>query len=721
MGNEFHVAVLVVFFLTLHVGTKARYCKDVNYVTIKDARRSTAYILPHNSSSNKLCDRKAIIDDVWYRFSSEAGGDIATRRPNRGGCGTRAPIWMNGTHPTVEEGIVKRKACLDAPLVIPYGCGYSYDINVRNCSGYYIYQLKTPSQCDSVYCAGSKLPNCSNADPEDYCLANRPPYITMPDRLYAVENSTFQLVINGTDPERYPLTYEVPSSVNISIVSYDKAQKKVQIFASKSGSISLKVIDYEDLAANHTLSIQVVSCPCQNGGTCRSNKNVSANLEEVSNFTCTCLKSFSGRLCENIDQCRNLPCFPRVNCSVTGDKYYICGKCHPSMEGDGRNCKLILPNGAVAVVLTMTIISGLSWNDDLLNKTSFIYKETTAEIEIQIIKAYSDTKQFLNVIVNSYRKGSVLVVEFQIVLKKMINDAKYDPVKLLRSLAKQNKFGRFTVEPHSVRKKGTCRNNNHKNISTNPEEVSNFTCTCVKSYSGRLCENIDHCRNLPCFPRVNCSVTGDKYYTCGKCPLSMEGDGRNCKLILRDGAVAVVLTMTIISGLPWNDDLLNKTSFVYKETTAEIEIQIIKAYSDTKDFLNVMVNSYRRGSVVVEFQIVSKKAMKEPLKPLRSCVNQNKFGRFTVDPQSVSEKTTKSADDTYFGLKKAVFIAIMCIVSLLVIISIAICGICIGKKHISVVLINISDGQEREICPDGTKESGLQMKTRLSRNQVLPT
>ena len=147
----FLLSVVVAFTFTIHTGLQASNCNDQKYITIDDPRRSTAY---NSFNSSKICDRTIIRDDVWYRFSSEAGGIIPTTMPKIESCGTYCPIWLNGSHPSVEDGAVTRKACANVPIKSPFGCAYSYNIRVRNCSGYYIYQLKKPSICSFAYCAG---------------------------------------------------------------------------------------------------------------------------------------------------------------------------------------------------------------------------------------------------------------------------------------------------------------------------------------------------------------------------------------------------------------------------------------------------------------------------------------------------------------------------------------------------------------------------------------
>jgi hypothetical protein len=46
-----------------------------------------------------------------------------------------------------------------------------------------------------------------------------------------------------------------------------------------------------------------------------------------------------------------------------------------------------------------------------------------------------------------------------------------------------------------------------------------------------------------------------------------------------------------------------------------------------------------KGSVVVEFQVVFEERTKDPLEPLRTHAQGNKFGNFNVDPNSIKEKS----------------------------------------------------------------------------------
>ena len=94
----------------------------------------------------------------WYRFGGAAGNQMAESCVDNSLCGTYLPGWLNGSHPTVNEGAVQRRVCFRY-----YGdcCYFSTYIRVRNCGGFYIYQLKPLTFCHSRYCGngyGSSTP-----------------------------------------------------------------------------------------------------------------------------------------------------------------------------------------------------------------------------------------------------------------------------------------------------------------------------------------------------------------------------------------------------------------------------------------------------------------------------------------------------------------------------------------------------------------------------------
>ena len=71
-------------------------------------------------------------------------------------CGTQAPGWLNGKHPSAADGIVSRQVC--------YGwvgcCNWANYIDVRNCTGFYVYRLQPSPACNLGYC-GNGVPGAS--------------------------------------------------------------------------------------------------------------------------------------------------------------------------------------------------------------------------------------------------------------------------------------------------------------------------------------------------------------------------------------------------------------------------------------------------------------------------------------------------------------------------------------------------------------------------------
>jgi hypothetical protein len=64
-------------------------------------------------------------------------------------CGTDAPGWITGPHPTVDEGVVDRQVC----FVWDSDCDWETVVQVRNCGDYYVYKLADPPEECLRYCA----------------------------------------------------------------------------------------------------------------------------------------------------------------------------------------------------------------------------------------------------------------------------------------------------------------------------------------------------------------------------------------------------------------------------------------------------------------------------------------------------------------------------------------------------------------------------------------
>jgi len=66
-----------------------------------------------------------------------------------GQCGTAYPGWFSGSHPSVADGVVHATVCFDWHY---HCCLWSESIRVRNCGGFYVYELGPPSTCNTRYC-----------------------------------------------------------------------------------------------------------------------------------------------------------------------------------------------------------------------------------------------------------------------------------------------------------------------------------------------------------------------------------------------------------------------------------------------------------------------------------------------------------------------------------------------------------------------------------------
>ncbi|MEQ2197179.1 Oncoprotein-induced transcript 3 protein [Xenoophorus captivus] len=102
----------------------------------------------NQSSSLPLCDSH--MSGEWYRFTGMAGDAMPTFCIPGNHCGTHAPIWLNGSHPQLHEGIVTLPVCASFNNNC---CQWNASIDVKACpGGYFVYRLPRPSVCFHVYC-----------------------------------------------------------------------------------------------------------------------------------------------------------------------------------------------------------------------------------------------------------------------------------------------------------------------------------------------------------------------------------------------------------------------------------------------------------------------------------------------------------------------------------------------------------------------------------------
>ena len=176
MGKQksFHISALIIITKhdTYHFSfsqLKKRIVLDVslltvdgcnNYTVLSEADRAQGHIVIN--ASNYRCDRDDLVPG-WYRFQGAAGDRIADKCVPEDHCGTRYPGWLDGTHPTVSEGVVTRRVCFPNNYRYKYRywswywywsncCLLSKIIRVKNCGAFFVYELQKPSYCNVRYC-----------------------------------------------------------------------------------------------------------------------------------------------------------------------------------------------------------------------------------------------------------------------------------------------------------------------------------------------------------------------------------------------------------------------------------------------------------------------------------------------------------------------------------------------------------------------------------------
>ncbi|MCA9687574.1 MAG: hypothetical protein KC457_35765, partial [Myxococcales bacterium] len=115
-----------------------------------------------NDGNNNIeyCDRNDSADTspdwqgggMWYRFTGAAGVVMPESAPTIYSCGTDAPGWLNGVHPTTDQGVVARQVCFN------WGnntCNWNSNIQVVNCGDFYLYNLVEPPVCYLRYCGAA--------------------------------------------------------------------------------------------------------------------------------------------------------------------------------------------------------------------------------------------------------------------------------------------------------------------------------------------------------------------------------------------------------------------------------------------------------------------------------------------------------------------------------------------------------------------------------------
>ncbi|XP_039507439.1 sushi, nidogen and EGF-like domain-containing protein 1 isoform X2 [Pimephales promelas] len=109
-----------------------------------------------------MCDTE-VIWSGWYRlFIQGQSAQMPDTCVDVYSCGTFSPLWLDGGHPTVEDGVVTRDVCGKWSSNC---CWFrSNTIKVKACPGnYYVYEFVSPVTCHLAYCAEVRNITTNNA------------------------------------------------------------------------------------------------------------------------------------------------------------------------------------------------------------------------------------------------------------------------------------------------------------------------------------------------------------------------------------------------------------------------------------------------------------------------------------------------------------------------------------------------------------------------------
>jgi len=125
----------------IHSGNDKPEC--VRYTAIVDETRDV------KNYNNYFWKNDRNLAEGWFRFVS--GKRMNTKCANHNYCQTGYIGWLNGKHPSVEEGRVTRRVCFS--YTTSSCCNYQTYIKVLNCGSFYVYKLKPTPQNNLRYCA----------------------------------------------------------------------------------------------------------------------------------------------------------------------------------------------------------------------------------------------------------------------------------------------------------------------------------------------------------------------------------------------------------------------------------------------------------------------------------------------------------------------------------------------------------------------------------------
>ena len=128
------------------IASLTSFLECTKYQVLNDFTRAQGYSL-----ALYRCDTTLAAQPTWYRFTGRSGSQMPTSCVPTNRCGTHAPGWLAGCHPPLG------KISTDLVCFHWHGdcCRWHTFIRVRNCGGFFVYELKKPPACYLRYCGNS--------------------------------------------------------------------------------------------------------------------------------------------------------------------------------------------------------------------------------------------------------------------------------------------------------------------------------------------------------------------------------------------------------------------------------------------------------------------------------------------------------------------------------------------------------------------------------------
>ncbi|KAM9305531.1 uromodulin-like [Gastrophryne carolinensis] len=143
-----------------------------SYICVDPCSNHTIHNEPWRSTSASAGDHCDMNTTGWLRFIGSGGVRIPETCVDDQRCSTGAPMWLNGTHPSPENGIVTYTVCAHWSTNC---CHWSTTIQVKACQlGYHVYKLHGSPRCPLAYCTdpATVTGECSCAEDEECKTVN---------------------------------------------------------------------------------------------------------------------------------------------------------------------------------------------------------------------------------------------------------------------------------------------------------------------------------------------------------------------------------------------------------------------------------------------------------------------------------------------------------------------------------------------------------------------